>query len=320
MSKFPSSHVHAARSLTPKGIFFNAPTGETPAGTSNGSATGGESAKVTHASGSMKVKVGDGEYTVDQLVEAARRGALLAQHTEVLANEQATPAQRAASMRFVLGQTRTPEQVEEIMAQMETGGEEDPQPRNGRGKGGAPDPNAALMAKLEELTQEVHRLKGGAQDMRYKELRANLTNGIEAALGGKDFQDILKRVREVKGEDAATNFSNYVREQAYSKAQEGIATRTRLAGGSFQEAWLGEAAAEAVTNLSKQLGPVIVDPSLGRAPETVGGEDIFLPEKPVERPKAGTDPATAQANLADWTKDFLLRGVKETAGAGPTKA
>jgi len=97
----------------------------------------------------------------------------------------------------------------------------------------------------------------------------------------------------------------------------------RAAGENFNPAWFSEEAGKASQTVYDKFRSVIGDPDkIQRSPETATDSDSLFNKPPVETPvyEKGDSMGDINVKTREWTLDHLLRGAKEGAAGGESKA
>jgi len=99
--------------------------------------------------------------------------------------------------------------------------------------------------------------------------------------------------------------------------------KRRASGETFNANWFDEEAGKATKFVYDKFRSVIGDPDkIQRSPETATDSDSLFNKPPVDPPEfeKGDDMGALSVKSHDWTLDTLLRGAREGASGGKSKA
>lgn len=197
--------------------------------------------------------------------------------------------------------------------------DETPAPRNRRGKAAEEDEDdlAEIRANQQQIIEQQRQ-------MRVRELQGILETETTKAFTAKDHLGGVLKVlkdayKDAEGDDASS--INETMESIKQEFKDRVTTALQVrrnATGKFDDSWFAEEAVKASKDLAKKYKPLVISyPSrLGRAEATEGGEDFFLPDKPLELPKSSDklSPEQVKSKVNDWAADKLLRSLKGSGG------
>jgi len=121
--------------------------------------------------------------------------------------------------------------------------------------------------------------------------------------GGENRQDVLRHEVEAAMLDSLRN--------------------RRAAGENFNPNWFTEEAGKAAKTVYDKFRSVIGDPDkIQRSPETATDSDSLFNKPPVDPPKYEKGDSMGDINVKtrEWTLDTLLRGARDGAAGGESKA
>lgn len=197
--------------------------------------------------------------------------------------------------------------------------DETPAPRNRRGKAAEEDEDG-----LAEIRANQQQIIEQQRQMRVRELQGILESETTKAFTARDHLGGVLKVlkdayKDAEGDDASS--INETMESIKQEFKDRVTTALQVrrnATGKFDDSWFAEEAVKASKDLAKKYKPLVISyPSrLGRAEATEGGEDFFLPDKPVELPKSSDKLSLEQvrSKVNDWAADKLLRSLKGSGG------
>mgnify|MGYP006399626809 FL=1 len=174
----------------------------------------------------------------------------------------------------------------------------------------------AMMQEQEKqrLTEVENKQSRLGADMMKRELDNSLNRVFESNEGIKKLMDVQE------GED--NNRREILHKEVETAMMDNL-KRRRAAGESFNDRWFDEEAGNAAKFVYDKFRSVIGDPDkIQRSPETATDSDSLFNKPPVEPPKyeRGDDMGSLTVKSHDWTLDTLIRGAREDAAGGESKA
>ncbi len=264
------------------------------------------------------------EMSVKQLLDQAaklqtlesEKAALLEyrKHTETLLEPEAqSPQVKEEAMRYLLNQKGySAEEIEEAVAQAmfaETGQQQpqqDPQP------------------DMRELYEKIALMEQEQQKAKLNTLKRELGSNTDRVLdSNKNLVTLIDKLKDIRGDDGMTETLTALRADIQDRTLKQLKLRTATSGQLVNDAWIAEEVDKAAELVYKHYLSVIGDPNkLGRAPETVTGENVWTRKQPVVAPayKPGDNVGTADTKLQEYGIDVLSRLAAAGDTGGKTKA
>lgn len=217
----------------------------------------------------------------------------------ILIRGDTSPEKRKEAMIFIMEQNHyTPEQIQEALTR---GGEPAPT--------GEPDP----------VVQAVQQNANELRQIRINQVRRSMDEATQKTFDPKGPVGLL--LGELATARGTAFDKDKVEKMLTARFRDQVATRlrdrTRNGTVQYQDSWMGEEASTVAAAIAEEYRTAIGDVSLiGRAPETVSGEDEFLKSAPKTPPKYkdGMNPGDMQAQAHDFTVDALTRLTFEGSG------
>ena len=186
-----------------------------------------------------------------------------------------------------------------------------------------PQPDAATQQYYEEQMLRMQE----QERARLTELEERQSR-ISSEMMKKEMDETLKQtfansdeMKKLMGVGDNSNRESVLHKEVESAMIEGL-KRRRQAGENFNKNWFAEEAGKAAKFVYDKFSSVIGDPDkIQRAPETAT-EDSLFNKPPVDPPKYEKGDSMGDINVKtrDWTLDTLLRGAREGAAGGESKA
>lgn len=282
---------------------------------------------------SQKVTLGDGrEVSLQDLVGAWGEVEGLREYKKhartLMQGDGEWTEERELATRAVMSDAGySPEMIEAWVEQVQQGGEEpegedmttvtgsQPTPE-GEETGGGEDPRdqqiRELQARLEQIEQRTTQ-------NRTDDLKLRLDQAVSGALDESEaVRTLLTAAERLNGPDEDGRRKSQIAAQLREQTLERLRQR-KARGGHFSPEWFQEEALKAADVVADAYRSVIGDPAkLGRAPETVTGEDMFRSLKPVEEPKPdrNADQATRRQMALDYTEGTLMEIAAKASQGG----
>ena len=167
----------------------------------------------------------------------------------------------------------------------------------------------------EQERQRMENIEKRQDRMGADMMKKQLNESLESAFSS---DENIKKLMDLSEND---NRSQILKTEVETQMLEGLRQR-RAAGESFNANWFAEEAGKATKLVYDKFRSVIGDPDkIQRSPETAT-EDSLFNKPPVDPPKyeKGDDMGSINTKTRDWTLDTLLRGAREGAAGGESKA
>ena len=177
------------------------------------------------------------------------------------------------------------------------------------------DPRIDEARQMAEASS--NELKSYRLQMLQKEMHRGVGNAVDK---NKEILLLLNRLPEEEG--GKNNARSRIQQQVHDQTLKYLQER-RAAEGSFNEAWVDEAAERAANEVVGTYRTVIGDlDSIGRSPETVSGEPTLSSTPPVPTPeyKEGMNRGVVDKSVNDWTTDTLSRLAEDSSVGEESKA
>lgn len=230
-----------------------------------------------------------------ELREQAQQNEAFRQHVLTVMQGEAGEAAQEQSMRAILADLGyTPNQINAYFQQSR----------------GASQPEGGSVNREDDRSSEqIQGLEEEVREVKREQFKEELSRAVNAGLtGNKDVATLLGRVSnrdKVQGVMASE-----IRALTVAKAE-----KMRARFGRFERAWFSELANEAAKETAEKWRTVIGDFStLGRTPETSDEITSALRNKPpVPAPRFDRrkGPGALQAELEQWSDDYLLRSLAD---------
>ncbi len=288
-----------------------------------------------------KIQVDGKTFTVKQLMdEAAKVEQIQKQSTEfqtrwkhterLLDADNQDPALKEESMRYLLNaRGYSPEEIEDAVSQA-LAAQNQPQPgeyqeqappRNQRG--GPPQPTMQDMnyEELNLMREKIALMEQEQQKAKLNTLKRELASSTTNLLDSNPkLRTLVQKLKELRGDDGIQESLEALRADIQDRTVKQLKLRTATTGQLVNDAWIAEEAEKAAELTYKHYLSVIGDPNkIGRAPETVTGEDVWSKKQPVQAPtyQKGDNMGTASIKLREFGVDALARlaAASETGGA-----
>ena len=147
-------------------------------------------------------------------------------------------------------------------------------------------------------------------------MKKEMSNAIDSTMASNDQISKLLGINEESGDR-----KDVIRQEVEAAMMASLRQR-RASGENFNNSWFTEEAGKAAKTVYDKFSSVIGDPDkIQRAPETAAQDSLFN-KPPVDPPKYEKGDSMGDINVKtrDWTLDTLLRGVREGAAGGESKA
>jgi len=164
--------------------------------------------------------------------------------------------------------------------------------------------------RMNQIEDRQQRL--GAEMMK-KELNKALNDTMSNNIS-------IKKLIGLEGE--GDNRQEVLKHEVEATMLESLRNR-RAAGENFNPTWFTEEAGKAAKTVYDKFRSVIGDPDkIQRSPETATDSDSLFNKPPVEPPKYEKGDSMGDINVKtrEWTLDTLLRGARDGAAGGESKA
>lgn len=297
---------------------------------------------------SSKVTLGDGtEVSVQELVEARSKVEGLEQYRDqarvLLTGDGEWTQERETATRALMADAGYSDAAIDAWVQQNsqaptneggiTGGPEE----GGQQQEEPPVAEPEKKSNEEEKSPEVLALEGQVRALqdridkseeRGAEERADrLSRRLDQASSGmldshKDIGVLLGKATELNGADDDEKRRNEISGEIRERMVQGLRDRANR-GGKFQDSWIQEEASRAADAVASRYRMVIGDlANLGRAPETVAGQDEFQLTEPVKPPELDRNASSAERRDAamKYTTGTLLEMAAELSQGGDGKA
>lgn len=147
-------------------------------------------------------------------------------------------------------------------------------------------------------------------------MKKEMSNALDSIMASNE------QVSKLMGVNQDNEGRTAVLRQEVESAMMDSLRKRRASGENFSNSWFSEEAGNAAKTVYDKFSSVIGDPDLiQRAPETAT-EDSLFNKPPVDPPKYETGDSMGDINIKtrEYTLDTLLRGAREGAAGGKSKA
>ena len=282
------------------------------------------------------IQVDGEEVSVKDLLNARDEAARLREYNEkakiLIKPSGSTDVERESAVRYLMSQEGyTPEDIEQYLSWQKSAGEEvaetyaqeelEQELPNSTAQPNEPNDQELKRQYEEQLyMQEQERQRMENIEKRQEKLgadmmRRQLNESLEKAFNS---DENLKKLMSLSDSDGR---SDILKSEVESAMMDSLRQR-RAAGETFNSNWFTEEAGKATKFVYDKFRSVIGDPDkIQRAPETAT-EDSLFNKPPVDPPKYEKGDSMGDINVKtrDWTLDTLLRGAREGAAGGESKA
>lgn len=244
-------------------------------------------------------------------------------HTERLLKGEPEDVQgREESMRYLLAESNFDPEAIEHYVQQALGGTPEPTMPNIQNEPPAPqyqDPQelAMLKAKLELMEGEQQKAKLNTLK---RELASNTGRVLDS---NPNLRTLVSKIKDLRGDEGLPEAMEAIKADIQDRTIKQLKLRTASSGQLVNDSWITEEVDKAADLVYKHYLSVIGDPNrIGRAPETVTGEDVFAKRQPVPAPnfEKGDNMGSATNRLRDFSVDVLSRLAATGEGGGASKA
>ena len=173
-----------------------------------------------------------------------------------------------------------------------------------------------MMMREQEQTR-LHNIETRQQKIGAEMMRKEMTTALDTTVINNE--KILK-LMDMNSEDSSRQ--GVLKGEVEAVMMEGLRKR-RASGENYNSAWFAEEASKAADLVYDKFRSVIGDPDrIQRSPETATDSDSLFNTPPVEPPKYEKGDSMGDINVKtrEWTLDTLLRGAREDATGGESKA
>lgn len=281
-----------------------------------------------------KIQVDGKSLTVKELLDQAEKLRTMEEkaqkletyrlHTERLLKGEPEDIQgREESMRYLLTESNfDPEAIEHYVQQALGNTYEPPteMPTIQQAQQAQPESNREvelLKAKLEFMEQEQQKAKVNTLK---RELNTNTGRVLDS---NPNLRTLVSKIKDLRGPDGLSEAMDAIKADIQDRTIKQLKLRTASTGQTVNDSWIAEEVDKAADLVYKHYLSVIGDPNrIGRAPETVTGEDIFAKKQPVAPPEfqKGDNMGSATNRLRDFSVDVLSRLAAAGEGSGASKA
>lgn len=169
----------------------------------------------------------------------------------------------------------------------------------------------------EQEQQRLNQIEDRQQRLGAEMMKKELNNALNATI---DNDENIKKLMGI--ESGGENRQEVLKHEVEAAMLESLRTR-RAAGENFNPAWFSEEAGKAAKTVYDKFRSVIGDPDkIQRSPETATDSDSLFNKPPVNPPtyEKGDSMGDINVKTREWTLDTLLRGARDGAAGGESKA
>ena len=266
------------------------------------------------------VQVGGESYSVNDLVDMAKRGAQAEEYSSfasTLMRPDSSNEQKEEAVRYLMHQEGyNPDQIEDYVAGLNGQQEEKPQGEE--------------MNQSDQFRSYQNQMESRMQNLEQKQskvgvdfLRSRLNETVGRAMEENPrIQTLLSKSRELNGEEGSSERAKSIQSQLESQIIDNLRAR-KGKGENFSVSWFNDEAGKAADTIYDRIRSVIGDPDkIGRSPETASEtEMMFSNRQPVPEPtyEAGDSVGSIDSKVRDWNTDALSRLAMDLSSGDETK-
>jgi hypothetical protein len=176
------------------------------------------------------------------------------------------------------------------------------------------------MMMREQEQQRITNVENRQQKLGAEMMRKEMMSALNNTIGNNDKIQKLMNLSPESSEDSKRE--DVIKIEVETQMMDNL-RRRRASGENYNPSWFAEEASKAADLVYDKFRSVIGDPDrIQRSPETATDSDSLFNKPPVEPPKFETGDTMGDINVKarEWTLDTLLRGARDGAAGGESKA